>query len=100
MTCDCYVCQLTHKVAAVQERLSTEDRAVIEELLNAWANDSMEAGRNHAFLKGWWPGAKRIGAAPQGKCEHDWPEDSDPPAKWMCKCGTLVYHSYADYCDD
>lgn len=98
--CQCRVCVLTCKVQAVQEKLSPEDRAVIENLLNCWAESSMDAGRNDAFLKGHWPGAKTIAAAPPVACEHEWSGKVEKPSSWMCKCGTKVYRSYEDYCWD
>lgn len=32
--------------------------------------------------------------------EHRWQGEGPPPAKWWAADGTLVYRSYADYCDD
>lgn len=97
MTCKCEVCVLSHKVQAVQEKLSAEDSAVIEQLRNEWAGSSMEAGRAHAFLKGHWPGTKPIA---HSTCKHEWTGSGEPPMKWDCSCGALVYRSYEDYCWD
>lgn len=39
---------------------------------------------------------------PNNDCTHEWnTEKMGPqPAKFRCKCGTLIYRSYEDYCDD
>ena len=95
--CQCKVCILSRKVEAVQEKLSPEDRAVIEELRNENAHNSMEAGRNSAFIKGHWPGTKPIA---HSSCKHEWTGSGEPPSKWNCTCGALVYRSYEDYCWD
>lgn len=97
--CQCKVCVLSHKVQAVQEKLSAEDRAVIEQLLNEWTHESMEAGRAKTVLKGSWPDTKPIAAAPKTACAHDWNGTGDAPASWFC-CGVKVYRSYEDYVDD
>lgn len=98
--CQCKVCILTHKVQAVQEKLSPDDRATIEQLMNEWACDSMEAGCAKARLKGTWPDSKTIAAAPPTTCLHLWQGEGEMPAKWNCQCGTLIYRSYEDYCWD
>lgn len=95
--CQCKVCVLSHKVQAVQDKLSADDRAVIEQLLNEWTHESMEAGRSKSFLAG--HGAKPI-AVPVVTCNHEWTGAGETPAKWDCKCGTRVYRSYEDYCWD
>lgn len=94
--CQCRVCVLTWTVQAVQEKLSPEDRAVIEDLLNCWTEESMDAGRNDSFLKGHWPGTKPIA---ETACSHAWERGGDVPAKWDCECGARVYRSYEDYCE-
>lgn len=33
-------------------------------------------------------------------CAHEWQRPEPMPARWMCACGTMVYRSYEDYCDD
>lgn len=31
---------------------------------------------------------------------HRWSGEGNPPARWWGSDGTLVYRSFADYCDD
>jgi hypothetical protein len=33
-------------------------------------------------------------------CKHEWRKQEPQPARWSCCCGTIVYRSYEDYCDD
>lgn len=42
--------------------------------------------------------AKAASEAPG--CKHEWTGQGEQPAKFWCRCGTLVYRSYADFCDD
>lgn len=100
MSCQCKICVLTGKVLAVQEKLVPEDRAVIEQLLNEWAHEGMEAGYHRSMIEGHWPSSKRIAMAPPSGCKHDWTGSGEMPAKWNCQCGTVMYRSYADYCWD
>lgn len=97
MKCQCKVCVLTGKVAEIQEYATPEHRAALDELLNEWAHSSTEAGRADAFLKGYWPGTKPIA---HSTCKHEWTGSGEPPLKWDCSCGALVYRSYEDYCWD
>lgn len=37
--------------------------------------------------------------AANSKPEYRWPGDGAPPRRWFAADGTMVYRSYADYCD-
>lgn len=37
---------------------------------------------------------------PPLKPEHEWRSEGLAPAKWRADDGTIVYRSYADFCDD
>lgn len=39
-----------------------------------------------------------LGTAPQ-QTEYEWHGDSAEPKRWVASDGTIVYRSYADYCD-
>lgn len=53
--CLCKVCVLTERVQQVQLKLSSKDRAVIEELLNEWEHEGTEAGYYKAKFEKTWP---------------------------------------------
>jgi len=45
---------------------------------------------------GYWSAYRPEDHEPQ----YRWQGEGPPPAKWWAADGTLVYRSYADYCDD
>jgi hypothetical protein len=100
MTCECDICKLATKVAAIQTKLSPEDAGVIERLWNNWEGSSMDASHYKAILKGQWPGTKPVASAAVPWCSHEWEGPGDMPKYWYCKCGTKIYRSYEDYCWD
>ena len=82
-------------VPSVSRTLAAEVRRLRHDIERAMANHSADLNPLPPSVG---PKADKHDYVPG--CQHAWPGPGPQPVRFMCRCGTKVYRSYEDYCDD